>query len=89
MDIIGSVALIIVAIAIAVIIYYLFDTLVALVINAVVGIIVLFLLNLVHIMSLFGAPDIPIDWITILVSAIGGPIGIIIVIILHLAGVAL
>jgi hypothetical protein len=40
-------------------------------------------------MSLFGASDIPIDWITILVSAIGGLVGVIIVIILHLAGVVL
>ena len=40
-------------------------------------------------MGLFGAPDIPIDWITILISAIGGLVGLIIVVILHLAGVAL
>jgi hypothetical protein len=40
-------------------------------------------------MSLFGAPDLPIDWITILISAIGGLVGVIIVIILHLVGVVL
>jgi hypothetical protein len=40
-------------------------------------------------MGIFGASDIPIDWITVLVSAIGGLVGVIIVIILHLAGVVL
>jgi len=40
-------------------------------------------------MGLFGAPDIPIDWVTVLVSAIGGLVGVIIVVILHLAGIAL
>ncbi|MBN1193832.1 MAG: pro-sigmaK processing inhibitor BofA family protein [Methanomicrobiaceae archaeon] len=32
-------------------------------------------------------PDIPIDWITILVSAIGGLVGVVIVILHHLIGV--
>ena len=89
MDILGSVAGIILAIVVAIIIYFLLKKVVALVINAVVGIILLFLLNLFHVMGLFGAPDLPIDWITILISAIGGLAGVIIVIILHLAGVVL
>jgi len=74
---------------VAIIIYFLLKKFVALVINAIVGIILLFLLNLFHVMGLFGAPDLPIDWITILVSAIGGLVGVIIVVILHLAGVVL
>jgi inhibitor of the pro-sigma K processing machinery len=85
MDILGSVVGIILAIVVAVIIYYLLKQVVALVINAVLGIIVLFLLNLFHVMGLFGASDLPIDWITILISAIGGLVGVIIVIVLHLA----
>ncbi len=89
MDIVGSIGVIILAIIVAVVIYYLLKKFVALVINAIVGIIVLFLLNVFHVMAWFGAPDIPIDWITVLVSAIGGLVGVIIVIILHLAGVAL
>jgi hypothetical protein len=89
MDIFGSVVGIILAIVVAIIIYFLFKKFVALVVNAIVGVIILFLLNLFHIMRLFGATDLPIDWITILVSAIGGLVGVIIVIILHLAGVVL
>jgi hypothetical protein len=89
MDLLGSVVLILFAIVVAVVIYYVLKQFVALVINAIVGVIVLFLLNVFHVMSLFGASDIPIDWITVLVSAIGGLVGVVIVIILHLAGVAL
>jgi hypothetical protein len=83
MDILGSVVGIILAIIVAIIIYYFLKRVLVLVVNAIVGVIVLFLLNLFHFMSLFGASDLPIDWITILVSAIGG------LIILHLAGVVL
>jgi hypothetical protein len=89
MDILGSALVIILAIVVAIIIYYLLEDILTLVVNAIVGVIVLFLLNLFHIMSLFGASDLPIDWITVLVSAIGGLVGVIIVVILHLAGVAL
>jgi hypothetical protein len=89
MDLLGSVVSIILAIVVVVILYYLLKSVAALVINAVVGVIVLFLLNLFHVMSLFGASDIPIDLITILVSAIGGLAGVVIVVVLHLAGVVL
>jgi hypothetical protein len=76
-------------IVIGIIVYFLLKKFVALVINAIVGVIVLFLLNLFHVMQLFGGSDLPIDWITILISAIGGLVGMVIVIILHLAGVVL
>jgi len=89
MDILGSAAGIILAIVVAVIIYFVLRKFVALIINAIVGIILLFLLNVFHVMGLFGASDLPIDWITVLVSAIGGLVGVIIVVILHLAGVVL
>jgi len=89
MDILGSIVGIILAIVAVIIIYFLLKKVVVLVINAIVGVIILFLLNVFHIMSLFGAPDIPIDWITILISAIGGLVGVVIVVLLHLAGVAL
>jgi hypothetical protein len=89
MDILGSLVGIILAIVVVVILYYLLKNVIALVVNAIAGVIVLFLLNLFHFMTLFGSTDLPIDWITILVSAIGGLAGVVIVIILHLAGVAL
>jgi hypothetical protein len=89
MDVVGSISAIILAIIVAVILYYFFKKAVALVINAIVGVIVLFLINILGFMSLVGRPDIPIDWITILISAIGGLPGVVIVVILHLIGVQL
>jgi hypothetical protein len=89
MDILASLVVISFAILVAILIYYFLKNVLALVVNAIAGIIVLFLLNLFHVMSIFGASDLPIDWITVLVSAIGGLVGVIIVIVLHLAGVVL
>ncbi len=54
----------------------------ALIINAILGVILLFLTNLVL------ADDIPINVITVLICAIGGVIGWVIVLLLHLGGVA-
>ena len=54
----------------------------ALIINAILGVVLLFLTNLVL------ADDIPINVITVIICAIGGVIGWIIVLLLHLLGVA-
>ena len=53
-----------------------------LLVNTVVGLILIFLTNLVL------SPPIPINIITILISAIGGVVGWLIILILHLLGVA-
>ena len=89
MDILVSAFVIILAIAVAVALYYILKNVIALIVNAVAGVIILFLLNVFHVMSFAGASDLPIDWITVLVSAIGGLVGVIIVVVLHLAGVIL
>jgi inhibitor of the pro-sigma K processing machinery len=89
MDILVSAFVIILAIAVAVALYYILENVIALIVNAVVAIIVLFLLNVFHVMGLGGSSDLPTDWIKALVSAIGGLGGLIIVVVLHLAGVIL
>jgi hypothetical protein len=53
-----------------------------LIINAILGVILLFLTNLVL------ADDIPINLLTVIICAIGGVIGWLVIIILHLLGVA-
>jgi hypothetical protein len=53
-----------------------------LLVNTVVGLILIFLTNLVL------SPPIPINLITILISAIGGVVGWLIILVLHLLGVA-
>jgi hypothetical protein len=53
-----------------------------LIVNGIVGLVLLFLTNLVL------ADDIPINLLTILICAIGGVFGWLIVLVLHLLGVA-
>ncbi len=53
-----------------------------LVINGIVGVILLFLTNL------FLHPPIPINLLTVLVCAIGGVVGWLIILILHILGIA-
>ncbi len=57
-------------------------SLVGLAVNAVVGLILLFLTNLVL------SPPIPINLLTILIVAIGGVVGWLVILILHILGVA-
>ena len=54
----------------------------ALLINTIIGLVLIFLTNL------FLSPPIPINLLTILISAIGGVIGWLFILILHLLGVA-
>jgi len=53
-----------------------------LIINAILGVILLFLTNLVL------AEDIPINLLTVIICATGGVIGWLVILILHLLGVA-
>jgi len=55
---------------------------VGLAINAVVGVLMLFLTNL------FVSPPIPINIITVLICAIGGIVGWLIILVLHLLQIA-
>ena len=53
-----------------------------LIVNGVIGVVLLFLTNLVL------ADDIPINVLTVLICAIGGVVGWLIILVLHLLGVA-
>ncbi len=53
-----------------------------LIVNGIIGVVLLFLTNLVL------ADDIPINLLTVLICAIGGVIGWLIILVLHLLGVA-
>jgi len=86
---IEAILAIILAILVAVVIYYVLKKAITLLINSLVGIITLFLLNFLGVMSWFGKPAIPINLVTVLICAFGGLPGALIVFILHLAGVAL
>jgi hypothetical protein len=77
--------LIVVVIAVAAVLILLARTtalLVGLAVNAVVGLILLILTNL------FVSPPIPINLITLLICAIGGVVGWLLILILHLLRIA-
>jgi len=52
-------------------------------------VILLWLIDLLNLMSLIGRPDIPINLITILICAVGGIFGVLVTVVLHILGVPL
>lgn len=80
---------ILLVVAIVAIVYYLVKKFTVLLINAVLGIILLFLLNTLHVMQWMGKPDLGYDVATVLISAIGGVPGVCILVLLDIFGFAL
>jgi inhibitor of the pro-sigma K processing machinery len=79
--------LLIVAIVAAV--YFLVKNLSAILVNAVVGLILLVVLNFLHVMQWMGKPDLGYDLVTILICAIGGVPGVCILVLLNILGIAI
>lgn len=84
----GLLALVLV-IVLAFILYKVVRSAKDLVINAVVGVILLWLINFLGLMQLAGRPDIPINILTVLICAIGGAFGVFLTAVLHLLGIPL
>jgi SigmaK-factor processing regulatory protein BofA len=77
------------AIVMVAVIYFLLKKAVFLLVNAIVGLLALFLINLFDVMSWFGAPDIPITIATVIVCAFGGLLGALLLVALALAGITI
>jgi hypothetical protein len=75
--------------AIVVIVYYLVKKFMVLVVNAILGILMLFLLNFLHVMQWMEKPDLGYNFATVLISAIGGVPGVCILVLLNILGIAL
>ncbi len=80
------VALILV-IAIIAIVWYLVKKLTILVVNAVLGLICLFLINFLHVMQWMGKPDLGYSVATLLICALGGLPGVLILMLLNILGI--
>lgn len=76
-------------IAIIAIVWYLVKQLSVLVVNAVLGLICLFLINFLHIMQWMGKPDLGYDIATLLICAIGGLPGVLILMLLGILGITI
>jgi inhibitor of the pro-sigma K processing machinery len=83
---VSVILVIVLAIAVAVAIIYLFRKLAILVVNAITGLVTLFLVNQFHLLGYFGAADIGITPATVIVCTFGGIPGAIVLILLALAG---
>ena len=80
---------ILLVVAIVAIVYYLVKKFSVLVINAILGLILLFILNFLHVMQWMGKPDLGWDLVTVLISAIGGLPGVCILVLLDIFGFTL
>jgi len=89
MSLLGTAILILVIIIFLLIAFYVVKNVAHLVINAIIGLITLFIVNFFHLMQFAGKPDIGFDWITIIICALAGLPGAILLIILSLVGILL
>ena len=87
MSLIGIALLILVVIIFLAVALFVIKNVGHLIINAVIGLVALFIVNFFHLMQYAGKPDIGYDVITILICAIAGLPGAILVIVLALLGI--
>lgn len=80
---------ILLVVAIVVVVYFLVKHLSAILVNAVVGLILLVVLNFLHVMQWMGKPDLGYDLVTVLICAIGGVPGVCILVLLDILGVTI
>ncbi|WML67369.1 MAG: hypothetical protein METHP_00888 [Methanoregula sp. SKADARSKE-2] len=78
---------ILLVLAIVAIAYYLVKKLSLLVVNAVLGLLVLFALNFFHLMQWIGKPDLGYGLPTVLICAVGGFPGVLILVLLNILGI--
>jgi hypothetical protein len=80
---------ILIVVAIIAVVYYLVKKFSVLLINAILGIIVLFLLNFFHIMQWMGKPDLGYSLATIIICTVGGLPGVCILVLLNILGITI
>ena len=85
-DILVALILLIVIVAI---VWYLVKKITILAVNAVLGLITLFVINFLHVMQWMGKPDLGYDVTTILICALGGLPGVLILMLLGILGITI
>jgi hypothetical protein len=80
---------ILLVIAIVAVVYFLVKQLSVIIANAVIGLILLVVVNFLHVMQWMGKPDLGYDLATVLICAIGGVPGVCIVVLLDILGVTI
>jgi hypothetical protein len=85
----GVLVLLIVIVAFAAVVYFVVRNFVHLVINSIVGLLARLAVNFFHLMQYAGKPDIAVDWIAVIICALGGLPAAVLVVVLALFGVTL
>jgi hypothetical protein len=67
--------------------YYLVKKFSVLLINAILGLILLFILNFFHVMNWIGKPDLGYSLATLMICAVGGLPGVVILVLLSILGI--
>jgi hypothetical protein len=80
---------ILLVVAIVAAVYFLVKQLSVIIANAVVGLILLVVLNFLHVMQWMGKPDLGYDLATVLICAIGGVPGVCILVLLDILGITI
>jgi hypothetical protein len=80
---------ILLVVAIVAVVWYLVKEFSVVIENAVVGLILLVVMNYFHIMQWMGKPDLGYDLATVLICAIGGVPGICILVLLDILGITI
>jgi inhibitor of the pro-sigma K processing machinery len=80
---------IVLVVAICAIAYYLVKKLMLLVVNAILGLVFLFFLNFLHVMQWIGKPDLGYSLATILICAVGGLAGALVLVLLAIMGITI
>jgi inhibitor of the pro-sigma K processing machinery len=78
---------IMIIVAVIAIAYYLVKKFSVLLINAILGLILLFILNFFHMMNWVGKPDLGYSLATLLICAVGGLPGVVILVLLSILGI--
>jgi hypothetical protein len=76
-------------VAIIAVVYFLVKKFSVLVINAILGLIALFLLNFLHVMQWMGKPDLGYSVATVIICAVGGLPGICVLVLLDILGISI
>jgi hypothetical protein len=79
--------IIMIIVTVVAIAYYLVKKFSYLLINAVLGLLLLFIINYFHLMSWIGKPDLGYSLATVLICAIGGIPGVVILVLLSMLGI--
>jgi len=76
-------------VVIVIIVWYLVKHISAIIVNAILGLLLLVLINFLHIMQWVGKPDLGYDLATLLICAIGGLPGVLILMLISILGITI